>query len=73
MHRDSRQLLHKGFKHIKLIEWPPDSPDINPRENLWFAILLMINHQFSTGLIPGEGEGYSINLVIFKLFSGICI
>lgn len=32
-------------KNVKLFEWPPNSPDLNPIENLWYIIKQKISRQ----------------------------
>ena len=31
-------LASNGFKDVKLMVWPPASPDVNPTENIWSMV-----------------------------------
>ena len=37
-HVSKSPMAHFGKKGVKLLDWPPSSPDANPIENLWAIV-----------------------------------
>ena len=56
-------LLKKGIKNEKIMTWPPQSPDINPIENLWSTV--------KRELYPGDQQ-YKSKAELWDAIQRVC-
>src|SRR5204863_357974 len=60
-HKSSKVLDFLRKNNINLLDWPPQSPDMNPIENLWAIIKARRKKKFG---VPTSKNEYSIS--VFK-------
>ena len=49
MHTKATFEWFKG-KHLNVLEWPSQSPDLNPIENLWYDLKIAVDQQNPSNL-----------------------
>ena len=49
---------HSELSGIRTLDWPPRSPDLNPIENVWSSLKILIRRKIQSGSTLSDLEKY---------------